>query len=322
MMDRTDRHFRYFLRLISRRALLYTEMITTQAIERGRDPRLLAYDPSEHPVALQLGGDDPAALARSARLAEELGYDEVNLNCGCPSDRVQKGRFGAALMLHPEAVAEAVAAMKAVVRIPVTVKHRIGVDEQDAYEDMLGFVDRVAEAGADRFTVHARKAWLQGLSPKENRTIPPLRHAEVARLAAERPGLVIEINGGIQTMDEVAEHLRSVDAVMIGRAVYDDPFSFWTADGRFFGEAPRGEPTLEDRIGVLEQMIPYLERIAAQGERPYSALRHVLGAFGGIRGGRAYRRVLSTEGPRADDGAAVLRRALAALSSASALEAS
>lgn len=307
MMDRTDRHFRYLVRRITRHTLLYTEMITTQAILRGDARRLLTYDESEHPLSLQLGGDDPLLLARCARIAEELGYDEVNLNCGCPSDRVQSGRFGAVLMGHPEVVAEAVAAMKAAVRIPVTVKHRIGIDERDAYEDMLEFVDVVRAAGADRFTVHARKAWLHGLSPKENRTIPPLRPEEVHRLKRERPSLAVEMNGGVRSLDEVAAHLGAVDAVMIGRAAYDDPFLLAEADARFFGGPPVAAPP---RTEVVRAMIPYVERVAREGTRPYAVLRHMLGLFAGERGGRAYRRILSTEGPRASAGGEALERAL------------
>lgn len=311
MMDRTDRHFRYFVRLISQRVLLYTEMVTTQAILRSRDERLLAYAPEEHPISLQLGGDSAQDLVACARIAEDMGYDEVNLNCGCPSDRVQSGRFGVVLMKTPEVVADAVAAMKASVRIPVTVKHRIGVDEQDAYEDMLRFVDGVAPASPDRFTVHARKAWLKGLSPKENRTVPPLRYDDVARLKTERPHLAVELNGGILSLDAAEAQLARVDAVMLGRAAYDDPFLFETADARFFGAPAR--PGL-DRAEVAELMIPYMERErVAHGTRPHSVLRHMLGLFSGVRGGRAYRRVLSTEGPRAQDGGPVLRRALDAL---------
>jgi tRNA-dihydrouridine synthase A len=314
MMDRTDRHFRRLLRLVSERVLLYTEMMTTQAILRGPAEALLAYDPVEHPLALQLGGDDPRDLAACARLAEDLGYDEVNLNCGCPSDRVQSGRFGAVLMKTPEVVAEAVAAMKAAVRIPVTVKQRIGVDELDGYEDMLRFVDVVASAGADRFTVHARKAWLKGLSPKENRSVPPLRYEDVYRLARARPGLAVELNGGVRDLDAAAAHLERVAGVMIGRAAYDDPFMLEAVDARFFG-APRRAPL--DRVAIARAMIPYIEREAAtRGTRPHAVLRHMLGLFAGLRGGRAYRRVLSTEGPRAESGGAVLARALDAFEAA------
>ncbi len=310
MMERTDRHFRFFMRLISRRSLLYTEMITVPAILAGDRRRLLGYDPSEHPLALQVGGDDPKTLAEVARIAEDFGYDEVNLNVGCPSDRVQSGRFGVCLMRTPERVGEGVAAMKAVVRIPVTVKHRIGVDELDAYDDMRRFVDIVAAAGADRFTVHARKAWLSGLSPKENRTVPPLRYPDVYRLKVERPDLEIEINGGVTNLDAVADHLGRVDAVMIGRAAYDDPFLFADVDRRFYGAA---EATAT-RHDVVRQLVPYASDWVAGGGRLQAIARHLLGLFNGRPGARAYRRHLSTLGPRPDATAATLLEALALVS--------
>jgi tRNA-dihydrouridine synthase A len=216
MMDRTERHFRVLMRLIFPSSWLYTEMVTANAVIHGDRDRLLGFDAAEHPVVLQLGGDDPGALAEAARIGEGYGYDEINLNVGCPSDRVQKGSFGACLMLRPERVARCVEAMRAVVRVPVTVKHRIGVDERDAYEDMLNFVDIVAAAGCDRFSVHARKAWLSGLSPKQNREVPPLRYEDVYRLKSERPSLRIELNGGVRSHDAIEEHLRYVDGVMIG----------------------------------------------------------------------------------------------------------
>ncbi|HRE92020.1 MAG TPA: tRNA dihydrouridine(20/20a) synthase DusA, partial [Myxococcota bacterium] len=230
MMDYTDRYFRVVLRALTRRTLLYSEMIHTSALVLGGRVDLIALTPIERPAALQLGGDDPRALAKAAKLAEQLGWDEVNLNVGCPSERVQKGSFGACLMAQPDVVAACIAAMREAVSIPVTVKHRIGIDELDRYEDMLVFVDRVAAAGADRFSVHARKAWLKGLSPKENRTIPPIRHDEVWRLKAERPRLPIEINGQIKTLAEARSHLDKVDAVMIGRAAYENPWVFGRAD--------------------------------------------------------------------------------------------
>ena len=306
MMDRTDRHFRYFMRCLSRRALLYTEMITVPAILSGDRERLLGYDPSEHPIALQVGGDDPGALAEVARIAEGLGYDEINLNVGCPSDRVQNGRFGACLMKDPPRVAAAVASMKVAVSIPVTVKHRIGVDDLDRYEDMRRFVDVVAESGADRFSVHARKAWLSGLSPKENRTIPPLRYPEIYRLKAERPDLEIEINGGVKTLDEVGTHLLHVDAVMIGRAAYDDPFLFANVDHRFYGEAPA---TLT-RHDAVRALVPYAARWVAEGGRLHAVTRHILGLFNGQPGARAFRRHLSEHGPRPGADADVLLAAL------------
>jgi tRNA-dihydrouridine synthase A len=306
MMDRTDRHFRYFLRRISRRTLLYTEMVTTAAIEHGNVERLLGFDPEERPLSLQLGGDDPVALARCARLAADLGYDEVNLNVGCPSDRVQRGRFGACLMAEPGRVADGVAAMRAAVALPITVKHRIGIDELDRYEDMLRFVDTLAEAGCDRFSVHARKAWLQGLSPKENREIPPLRYPEVHQLKRERPGLLIELNGGVRTLDAAAEHLGHVDGVMIGRAAYDDPYLLAGADRKFYDEGA----AIPSRREILEGLLPYLERKMAERESLARTLRHASGLFTGARGARLWRRFLS-EGSYANDLnllAAVLRQ--------------
>ena len=294
MMDRTDRHFRYFMRRVTRRALLYTEMITVPAILSGDRARLLGFHPDEHPISLQVGGDGPADLATVARVAEDYGYDEINLNVGCPSDRVQNGRFGVCLMKDPPRVAEGVAAMKAAVSIPVTVKHRIGVDDLDAYEDMLRFIDTVSEAGPDRFTVHARKAWLSGLSPKENRTIPPLRYGDVHRLKAERSHLAIEINGGIASLDAVETHLGLVDAVMIGRAAYDDPFLFADVDRRFYG-APASEVSRHD---VVRALVPYAADWVAGGGRLHSVTRHVLGLFSGRPGARAFRRHLSESGPR------------------------
>lgn len=310
MMDRTDRHFRFFMRLITKRTLLYTEMITAQAILSGDRTRLLDYHPAEHPLALQVGGDDPRMLADVARIAEDFGYDEINLNVGCPSDRVQSGRFGACLMKDPDRVAEGVAAMKRAVTIPVTVKHRIGVDDLDRYEDMLRFVDIVTPAGADRFTVHARKAWLSGLSPKENRTIPPLRHFDVHRLKQERPDLVIETNGGITSLEAVEVHLGHVDAVMIGRAAYDDPFMFSDVDRRFYGELALAVT----RHGVLRELADYADEWVRTGGRLHSVTRHVLGAFTGRPGARAFRRLLSERGPRPEADGRVLREALARVS--------
>ncbi len=298
MMDRTDRHFRAFLRRITRRSLLYTEMIPVWALAHGDGDRLLAYAPEERPLALQLGGDDPVLLAACARRAEDLGYDEVNLNVGCPSERVQQGNFGVRLMGQPDRVAEAVAAMRRAVSIPVTVKHRIGYDDRDGYEDMLRFVDRVAAAGCDRFTVHARKAWLRGLSPKENRNVPPLRHDAVYRLKAERPLLEIEINGGIRTVEEVGEHLRrGVDGVMIGRAAYDDPYLLVRVDREVFGTVTSAPPS---RREVIEAMVPYAERVLAEGQSLHHLARHMLGLFAGRPGARAWRRHLS-EASRAQD---------------------
>ena len=289
MMDRTDRFCRVFLRQITRHTLLYTEMVTTQAIEHGDCERLLGFDPVEKPLALQLGGDDPAALARCARLGEQLGYDEINLNVGCPSDRVQQGRFGACLMADPGRVAEGVAAMREVVALPVTVKHRIGIDQLDRYEDMLHFVDTVAAAGCDRFSVHARKAWLSGLSPRENREIPPLRYEEVYRLKAERPHLQIEINGGIVTLAAAAAHLEKVDAVMIGRAAIDDPYLFAAADRRFFG----ARELVPSRREIVSGLLPFLDGWLSRGHKLQTLVRHTHGLFAGERGARTWRRAIS-----------------------------
>ncbi|MFY0536516.1 tRNA dihydrouridine(20/20a) synthase DusA [Nannocystis pusilla] len=292
MMEWTDRHFRWLVRQISRRTLLYTEMVTTGAALHGEREIVLGFDPSEGPLALQLGGDDPQALAECARIAEGMGYDEVNLNVGCPSDRVQGGNFGACLMRQPSRVAACVAAMRAAVSLPVTVKHRIGVDGRERYEDMLEFVDAVAAEGCDRFTVHARIAILAGLSPKENRTVPPLRYPEVYRLKAERPGLVVEINGGVRSLDAAAEHMRAgVDAVMIGRAAYEDPYCFAEVDRRFFGEteAPPSRFEVARRYGEHADA-----HLRAYPRRKASAvLRHVLGLFTGQPGAREFRRILS-----------------------------
>ncbi len=289
-MDRTDRHYRYMMRLITKKTLLYTEMVTTKAILHGSTARLLAYDPAEHPIALQVGGDDPGELTAVARIAEDLGYDEININVGCPSSRVQSGNFGACLMRQPELVAEGVARMKAACSIPVTVKHRIGVDELDRYEDMLHFVTVVSQSEADRFSVHARKAWLQGLSPKENRTIPPLRYDDVYRLKEAFPDQIIELNGGVTTHAEIEEHLEQVDAVMLGRAAYDRPWIFSEADHRYFGEPSE----YKLRADVAEGMIPYLEQELASGTKMMSVTRHMLNLFKGVAGGRGWRRSLGT----------------------------
>ncbi|RMG97048.1 MAG: tRNA dihydrouridine(20/20a) synthase DusA [Deltaproteobacteria bacterium] len=288
MMDRTDRHFRYLVRRISRRALLYTEMVTADAVVHGDRQRLLGFDPCEHPVVLQLGGSDPATMAAAARIGEAAGYDAININVGCPSDRVRSGRFGACLMLEPARVAEIYARMADAVSVPVTVKHRIGVDDRDRYEHMLEFVDTVASAGCRHFTIHARKAWLSGLSPKQNRTIPPLRHAEVHRLKRERPHLWIETNGGIQDVAQAAEHLAHVDAVMVGRAVYDDPLRFSSVDHVLFGDPMREV----DLFHVLAEMDAYARRFAGSPEEVRRIARHVMGLVTGRRGARAFRRIL------------------------------
>ena len=289
MMDCTDRHYRFFMRLITRRTLLYTEMVTTGAILHGDRERELGFDPVEHPVALQLGGEDAAQLAECAKIAVDYGYDEVNLNVGCPSSRVQTGSFGACLMAEPQKVADAVAAMRAAVSVPVTVKHRIGIDDLDRYEDMAGFVDVVRRAGADRFSVHARKAWLQGLSPKQNRTIPPLRYDDVYRLKREFPRLQVEINGGITSLDEVEGHLEHVDGVMIGRAAYREPYLFAEADRRVFGDATPPH----SREQIVEIMQDYLAKWTARGTRPQHVVRHLLTLYAGIPGARRWKRFLS-----------------------------
>jgi tRNA-dihydrouridine synthase A len=306
MMDRTDRHFRAFLRRITRRTLLYTEMLTAGAVLHGDRDRLLGFSPEERPLALQLGGDDPAELAACATVAQERGYDEVDLNVGCPSDRVQQGRFGACLMAEPERVARAVAAMREAAELPVTVKHRIGVDDHDRYEDLARFVEVVAAAGCDRFIVHARKAWLSGLSPKENRTVPPLRFADVHRLKAEHPALAIEINGGIAALDQVGEQLARVDGVMVGRAAYGDPFFLAAADRQVFGD-PAPPPT---RREVVEGLLPYVESWCQRGEPLPRIGRHLLGLFAGQPGARAFRRHVSEEGRRPGAGPEVLLEAI------------
>ena len=311
MMDRTDRHFRALMRRVSRRALLYTEMVTAQALKHGDRRRHLDYSPEEHPIALQLGGDDPALLADCAKLALDWGYDEVNLNVGCPSDRVQAGRFGAVLMLDPPRVAECVAAMRGAVDLPITVKHRIGVDDDDSYEHMLRFVDVVAAAGADRFTVHARKAWLSGLSPRENREIPPLRYEDVHRLKSERPHLHVEVNGGLNTPESWAAQLAHVDAVMIGRAAYEDPFVFATVDARFFGD----DAPAVDELDVVRRFLPYVAERTAAGDGLRHITRHLLKLFNGRPGARRWRQQLTNPPDlRGDAAAALVNEALLAVS--------
>ena len=306
MLDWTDRHCRYFLRLITRRTLLYTEMVTTGALIHGDLDRHLRFDPAEHPLALQLGGADPRELARCAGLGQEWGYDEINLNCGCPSDRVRHGRFGACLMAEPALVADCVAAMKAAVAIPVTVKSRIGIDERDSYEELAAFVAALAGAGCDGLIVHARKAWLQGLSPRENREVPPLRYDLVARLKADFPGLPIAINGGVRTLDAAAGLLGRLDGVMIGRAAYEDPWVLAGADRLIYGETTP-HPT---RHRVLEAYLPYVERELADGVPLGAMSRHLLGLFHGQPGARAWRRYISERAHRPDAGPRVLTRAL------------
>ncbi len=306
MLDRTDRHFRYLLRLMAPRTLLYTEMVTTGALIYGDAGRHLPYSAEEHPVALQLGGADPTELARCAALAEEWAYDEVNLNCGCPSDRVQKGRFGASLMAEPGLVAEGVAAMREAAGIPVTVKHRIGIDSYDGYAHLRDFVDRVSAAGCTTFIVHARKAWLQGLSPRENRNKPPLRHELVHRLKRELPHLEIVTNGGLTDLDLMAEQLACVDGVMVGRAAYDDPWLMAEAERRFLGEAADGR----DRREAVEAYMTYMQRELAAGTHLQAMARHLLGLFQGQPGAKAWRRHISENAPRPGAGVEVIREAL------------
>ncbi len=306
MMDRTDRHFRYFMRQMTCRTLLYTEMVTSAAIMHGDRPRLLDFSLAEKPLALQVGGDEPKALALCAKIAADMGYDEINLNVGCPSDRVQSGNFGACLMAQPERVAECVAAMHQAASIPVTVKHRIGIDEQDAYEDMVQFVQTVAAAGCDRFTVHARKAWLQGLSPKENRNVPPLRYPEVYLLKQDFPHLKIEINGGIQTLAQAQDHLHHVDAVMIGRAAYDNPFLFATADQAIYQE----ELPLLTPEAIVEKMLPYIAQWTERGLKLHKITRHMLQLFAGQPGSRQWKRCLTERSSEVGAGVEVVQLAL------------
>jgi tRNA-dihydrouridine synthase A len=307
MMDWTDRYCRVFHRLMSRRARLYTEMLTTGAIIHGDRRRLLGFDPSEHPVALQLGGSDPEDLATAARIGEDLGYDEINLNVGCPSDRVKDGRFGACLMAEPALVADGVAAMKRAVRIPVTVKCRIGIDDQDPEVALDVLARGVVATGADALIVHARKAWLNGLSPKENRDIPPLDYDRVYRLKAVLPEVPIIINGGIGSIAEAARHLDHVDGVMLGRAAYQEPWRLLDVDPELFGEAAP-YATMKD---VFEAMFPYIEDQLAQGARLHSMTRHFVGAFHGVPGARAFRRHLAEKGVKPGAGVEVLRDAIA-----------
>lgn len=292
MLDWSDRHFRWFIRRITRRTLLYTEMVTTGALLHADPERFLAFDADEHPVALQLGGSDPGELAACARLGAARGYDEINLNVGCPSDRVQHGRFGACLMAEPRLVADCVRAMRDAVSVPVTVKHRIGIDALDSYEALCDFVGTVADAGCDAFVVHARKAWLKGLSPRENRTVPPLRHDRVHRLKQDFPQLVIVSNGGIASLDAAAAQLAHVDGAMIGRAAYHDPWLLATADARIHGDPPRAL-TRED---VAEAMREYVGRQAARGVPPARVTRHLLGLYHGVPGARAWRKAMAEGG--------------------------
>jgi tRNA-dihydrouridine synthase A len=307
MMEWTDRHCRFFHRLLTRRARLYTEMITAAAVLHGNRARLLAYHPCEHPLALQLGGSDPKQLARCAEIACDLGYDEINLNVGCPSDRVQEGRFGACLMAEPQLVADCVAAMKAMSRVPVTVKCRIGIDRQDPEEALEALACALEAAGGDALIVHARKAWLDGLSPRENRDIPPLDYGRVYRLKAAHPDLVVVINGGIGDLVQAAAHLERVDGVMMGRAAYHEPWRLLAVDSMLFGEAA----PFESPQTAAAALIPYVERELLRGTRLNAITRHALGLFRGLPGARAFRRELASEAVKPGAGVATLRAALA-----------
>ncbi|MBN9040473.1 MAG: tRNA dihydrouridine(20/20a) synthase DusA [Rhizobiales bacterium] len=307
MMDWTDRHCRVFHRLLSRRARLYTEMLTTGAVIHGDRQRLLGFHASEHPVALQLGGSNPADLATSAKIGEDFGYDEINLNVGCPSDRVKDGRFGACLMAEPDLVAEGVAAMKRAVRVPVTVKCRIGIDDQDPEVALDRLARAVVAAGADALIVHARKAWLNGLSPKENRDIPPLDYDRVYRLKASLPHVPVIINGGVASIAEAKQHLAHVDGVMLGRAAYHDPWRLLGVDPELFGEAAPHA----DMKSAFDAMMPYIAEQLARGTRLHSITRHFVGAFHAVPGARAFRRHLAEQGVKAGAGTEVLRDALA-----------
>ncbi|WP_051363424.1 tRNA dihydrouridine(20/20a) synthase DusA [Deinococcus murrayi] len=307
MMDWTDRHCRVFHRTLTRRTLLYTEMVTTGAILHGDRERHLGFSGVEHPVALQLGGSDPAALAECARIAEDWGYDEVNLNCGCPSDRVQSGAFGACLMATPDVVARAVEAMRGATRLPVTVKHRIGIDDQDSFAHLTRFVAAVAAAGAETFIVHARKAWLSGLSPKENREVPPLRYEVVRQLKADFPWLTVVLNGGVLSLEAAREHLRWADGVMIGRAAYGEPYLLATADRDVFGE----DVTPPTRREAIEVFLPYVAAQLERGQPLHRLMRHTLGLFAGQPGARHWKRTLSERGHLPGAGLEVVREALA-----------
>ena len=309
MMEWTDRHCRFFHRLLTRRARIYTEMITTAAVIHGDRARLLAFDPAEHPVALQLGGSAPKELAHCAKIAADLGYDEVNLNVGCPSDRVQQGRFGACLMAEPRLVADCVAAMKASVKIAVTVKCRIGIDDHDGEEDLDEFTRVVQEASVDALIVHARKAWLSGLSPRENREIPPLDYKRVYQLKAAHPRLAIVLNGGVTDLAASASHLARVDGVMMGRAAYQEPWRLLDVDPFLFGVPAQ----FVSPQAAAQALIPYIERELARGTRLNAITRHVLGLFRGVPGARAFRRYLATEAIKPGAGIATLRAALGLL---------
>lgn len=306
MIDWTDRFYRYFLRLITKRTLLYTEMIHVNAILNGHTELLLKYDPSEHPVALQVGGSDSATLAQAAVIAEDYGYDEININVGCPSERVQAGSFGACLMAEPQIIADAVSAMQAKVSIPVTVKSRIGIDDNDHYDYLYQFVDTVRQAGCKVFVVHARIAWLKGLSPKENREIPPLKYDHVYRLKRDFPELSIIINGGITTHEQVSEHLQKVDGVMLGRVAYHDPYVLATVDRDYYHD----NHPIPNRIEIIENYLPFVENQLAQGVALNHMTRHLMGIFQGQPNARLWRRYLSEHATKPHAGPQVLQAAL------------
>ncbi|MEY4298656.1 MAG: tRNA dihydrouridine(20/20a) synthase DusA [Cyanobacteriota bacterium] len=319
MLDYTDRHFRVLMRQITRRSLLYSEMVVAQALHhcqraaaggdgraQQRLERLIGFDACEHPLALQLGGDDPALLAEATRIAADRGYDEVNLNVGCPSEKVQKGRFGACLMAEPDQVARCIAAMAAASPLPVTVKHRIGIDDRDSYGELLQFVDTVALAGAQRFSVHARKAWLEGLDPKQNRTIPPLRHDLVQQLKRDRPTLTIELNGGLQDLQSCRQQLQLLDGVMVGRAVYDHPLRWAAVDALLFGDSRQPEARAST---VVRGLIPYAEGWCSGGGRVWAIARHLVQVVEGVSGARHWRRDLGQAASNRAAGPEVLEAA-------------
>ncbi len=312
MMDWTDRYDRFFLRLISQHALLYTEMVTSGAVLHGNRERLLAFEPEQHPVALQLGGSDPEDLAEAARVGQGFGYDEINLNVGCPSDRVQSGRFGACLMAEPKTVARCVSAMMGAVSIPVTVKCRIGIDDQDEEEALDRFIEHVRATGCSTFIIHARKAWLEGLSPKQNRDIPPLNYDRVYRLKRVHRDLTIVINGGIGDLEQADGHMNHVDGVMLGRAAYQDPFLLSDVDRRYFDGSSQS-PT---RAEIVERLLPYVERKLAEGVRLNQITRHILGLYQGVPGAKLWRRHLSQNAHLPGAGVWVVREALDLVSGA------
>ena len=307
MLDWTDKHCRYFHRLLTKQAVLYTEMVTTGAILHGDRDRHLRFNDAEHPLALQLGGSEPKDMAECARIAEDYGYDEVNINVGCPSERVQKGAFGACLMAEPHLIADCVSAMRAAVKIPVTVKNRIGIDDQEDYSALYGFVQTVAAAGCETFIIHARKAWLKGLSPKENREIPPLRYELVYELKQALPQLEIIINGGITTLAQCQEHLQHVDGVMVGREAYHNPWILAEVDALLYGG---DEPIPEDRKAILEAFLPYVQSQLEAGIPLKHMTRHILGLFQGMAGARQWRRLLSEQAHRPEAGIKLLLQAM------------